>query len=248
MNIRPILHKIGMTEKEADIYLACLEHGPDTISNIARQAGYKRPTVYNIMEQLLRDGFVVLIRRNRRTLYDAERPRKLLTGIRARERELEQLMPDLEDLRNAKKEIPQVEVYESGEAVKLLYDEIYDSFNTKNEICFLTSVGDMMKNIPDALDAYVAKVTAGKGYKVRELIFNDEQGRHYVKQLKQRGVSHDVRLLSDEFPFYNDLVIYGTKVAIFSYKNRFIATKFDNREIATTLKTLFEWAWKNGRE
>lgn len=247
MNIKPILQKVGLSQKEVDIYLTCLEHGPETITNIARLSGYKRSTLYNIIEKLLRNGFIILIRRSRRTLYDVENPKKLLTSLRARERELEQLMPRLEEIRNTKKEIPNVEIYESPEAVKILYDEIYDSFNNKDEVCFLTSMRDLLKNLPEAVDAYLAKIESQANYKIRELIFNDEDGRHYVKLLKDKGVFHQIRLLSSDFLLYNDLVIYGAKVVIFSYKNRIIATRFDNQEIAITMKTLFEWAWKNAK-
>ncbi len=247
MNIKPILQKIGLSQKEVDIYLTCLEHGPETITNLARLSGYKRSTLYNMVEKLLRDGFIILIRRHKRTLYDAEKPRKLLISLRARERELEQLMPQLEEIRNTKKEITNVETYESPEAVKILYDEIYDSFNYKEEVCFLTSMRDLFKNLPEVVDAYLAKIEGQANYKIRELIFNDEDGRRYVKLLRGKDVSHQIRLLPPDFLLYNDLVICGDKVVIFSYKNRIVATKFDNKEIATTMKTLFEWAWKNAK-
>lgn len=247
MNIRPILQKVGLRSKEADIYLSCLEHGPVSITNMAKLSGYKRSTLYNIVEKLLQDGYLVLVRRNHRTLYDAERPGKLLTSLRARESELEQLIPELEAIRNAKKQIPEVQVFESQEAVTMLYDEIYDNFNNQKEFCFLTSIGDLSKNLPTSMEGYVTKVLEKKNYKIRELVFDDEAGRRHVRYLRDNGATHQIRLLPQTFPLYNDLVIYADNVVIFSFKNRIIATKFENQEISATIKTLFEWAWANGK-
>jgi sugar-specific transcriptional regulator TrmB len=246
MNIKGILNKIGLNNKEADVYISCLENGPISMTNLARLSGYKRSTLYNIIEALLREGYIVLIRRNRRTLYDAEKPKKLLTSIKARERELEQILPELEIIRNNKNEIPNIEVYESAESIKILYDEIYDKFDSGEEFCFLTSVADLERNLPEAMDSYNRKVLEKKNNKIRELVFNDEVGRKHIKYLKNSGASHQIKLLSGNFPLYNDLVIYSNVVIIFSFKNRIIATKFQNKEIAETIKTLFEAAWQNG--
>ncbi|MFA4818365.1 MAG: helix-turn-helix domain-containing protein [Patescibacteria group bacterium] len=247
MDIRNILEALGLNKKQVDIYLTCLEHGPETITNISKLSGHKRSTIYNVIEDLLRGGFLVLIRRNKHTLYDAEKPKRLLTIIRARERELEQLLPQLETIRNTKKEIPNIQILESEVSVKNLYDEVYSSFNNKDEVCFLSAVGDLFKNLPLVMDAYFAKFHNRKDYKIRELILNDEEGRRYVRLLRHKGISHPVKLLPTDFPIFNDLVIYENKVLIASFKNRVIVTLFDNPEIFLTLKTLFEWAWQNGK-
>jgi hypothetical protein len=112
---------------------------------------------------------------------------------------------------------------------------------------FLTSITDLTKGLPNALNGYIAKVLEGKDYKVRELVLNDEAGRRHVRYLQEHGATHEIRLLPQTFPLHNDLVIYGDKVAIFSFKNRVIATQFENKEIIATFKTLFEWAWQGVR-
>ncbi len=241
MDINPLLHKLGFTEKETIVYLACLEHGPETISNLARLSGLKRPTLYNLVRDLLAKGFLILIRRNKKTLYDAEKPKKLLTSIRARANELEQCLPELEAIRNKAQEEPNIQIYESSEAVKNLYDQIYDYLNTTNEVCFFTSIEDITQNLPQVLNAYFAKIR--KNHKVRELIPDNSAGKKYAKILRAKKLNHEVRLLPDQFAIFNDLVIYDNKVVIASFKKRIHAALFENQEIFLTIKALFEWAW-----
>ena len=52
------LEKIGLTEKEAAVYLALLKLGPTTALKIARETGIKRPTVYTTLDALKGRGLV----------------------------------------------------------------------------------------------------------------------------------------------------------------------------------------------
>jgi len=46
------LEKIGLSKKEAKVYLACLELSEATIGQISKKSGVKRTTVYDIVESL----------------------------------------------------------------------------------------------------------------------------------------------------------------------------------------------------
>lgn len=246
MSLTTIFEKIGLTKKESDTYLATLEYGPATITEIARLTGHKRSTLYNVTHDLLQKGIIVLTRRNSRTLYDAEKPKKLLTMLQTRQREFEGLLPKLDAIRNTKQLVPGVGVYEGEEALKSVYGEIYTSLSVKNETCFLTSIKDLQMHAPFALDEYI-RTAQGKNFKVRELILNDDQGRRYVKNLRSRNMKHPVRLLPTDFPVHNDIIVHGNRVAIFSLKNRGNVTIIDNAEVSITIRSLYEWAWGNGK-
>lgn len=57
MKIQETLEQLGMHEKKAEVYLACLELGNATAYLIAKKVGLKRPTVYDIANQLMREEF-----------------------------------------------------------------------------------------------------------------------------------------------------------------------------------------------
>ena len=48
MGIVQHLQKIGLTEREAKVYLAGLQSGPATMQQLANGAGLKRSTVYDV--------------------------------------------------------------------------------------------------------------------------------------------------------------------------------------------------------
>ncbi len=248
INIQNILEKVGLKPKEIAVYLACLEYGPIDMAELARRAGLKRPTVYNLIERLLRDNYLILIRRHRHTLYDAENPKKLLTQLRAQEKELETVLPELAKIRSQKQETPVVYMFETPESVTNIYRGLYNEINNKTESLFLTRVDDIQNTVPEILDEYVKKVTNGEKHKLREIVFDNEPGRKYAKELKRKAIKHPLRLIPTDFEIFNDLVIFPHKVFISSFKHRVTGTIFENKEIALTMKALFEWAWQNSKE
>lgn len=85
MELYQQLKQLGLEEKQAKIYLACLELGPDTAQNIAYKASIKRPTTYVILEELIKKGLISITPKQKTTLYVAENPKKILTQIKQKE-------------------------------------------------------------------------------------------------------------------------------------------------------------------
>ena len=52
------LRNIGLSEKEAIIYLASLELGPSTIQEISKKAQLKRSSVYDLISSLVERGLM----------------------------------------------------------------------------------------------------------------------------------------------------------------------------------------------
>ena len=52
------LQELGLSEKEARVYLALFELGPSVVSGLAKKAGINRSTTYVILETLAKRGLV----------------------------------------------------------------------------------------------------------------------------------------------------------------------------------------------
>ena len=101
-----VLRKTGLNEKESQIYLALLELGTASVQSIAFKAGIKRPTTYLVLDDLQAKGLVSEVPQ-KKALYTAESPERLLGDLSKKEELLKRFLPDLVALHNAKKEKPQ---------------------------------------------------------------------------------------------------------------------------------------------
>ncbi len=89
------LRKLGLKEKEVSVYLAALELGFTSVQHIAKKAQLSRPTVYEIIKELIKKGLMRELKRQgairgERTYFAAESPDNLLGLLRVQKREVEE--------------------------------------------------------------------------------------------------------------------------------------------------------------
>ncbi len=248
-NLHSTLPKLGLTENQAKVYTAALELGEASITDIARKAVLKRPTVYLLIEELELMGLISSVRKGKRTVYTAQHPNRLLEIAKSRERQIEEIMPDLLALHNAPKEKPKIQVFEGTAGIKLVYDEMYESLGKKQEALFFTDIKALQESSPTALDEYKAQLRKLKNPHIRELNYANNEGVRWSKEAAQlmKGRPHyEVRTLPTDFEFgMTDNLIFGSKLVIFSHKKDVLVIVIDSIEVAKTYRVLFEWAWRS---
>lgn len=74
----------GLKRKEAQVYLALLELGQASAQAVAQKAGLKRPTVYVILTDLMKQGLVLKALKQRRHMFIAKQPTELMTNAEER--------------------------------------------------------------------------------------------------------------------------------------------------------------------
>lgn len=84
------LRKLGLKEKEVNVYLSGLELGASTILEIAKKAKTARPTTYEILETLKEKGLFTETKREKKRYFIAQSPEKILGIFRVQKRELEE--------------------------------------------------------------------------------------------------------------------------------------------------------------
>ena len=76
------LKAYGLNEKQAKLYLTCLEFELITIQNLAEKSGIKRTTVYSLLEELEKIGIINIVKQKKKTYIKAEAPEILLENKR----------------------------------------------------------------------------------------------------------------------------------------------------------------------
>lgn len=72
------LISLGLTDKEAKIYIALYKVGQATAYEIAKEAGVKRPTVYMLIEELRKKGLALVVPHKKKQVYIAKDPREFI--------------------------------------------------------------------------------------------------------------------------------------------------------------------------
>ncbi len=248
MDILRSLERFGLDPKQSLVYLKAMELGEASMTELARATALKRPTVYLAVEQLLISGLLSSAKKGKRKVYSAVHPRRLVDMARSRVREMDEMLPELVALYSSPKEKPKIQVFEGLEGMRLLYNDLYQSLNNKEEALFFTHIGTLKEVLPEALVEYKKMLRTLKNPKIRELDFGDDAGKCWLQEMKEFYTPHfTMRLLPTDYEFGNcDNLIFGNKLVMFSLKKDVFVLVIESEEIAKTYRALFEWAWTRG--
>lgn len=255
--LKGILQKIGLADKDAEVYLACLELGTQPASVIAKKADLKRPTTYLILEGLLKRGLVSEYTGSNVKYFTAVSPEYLLNFIEkqrrelsSHQRELEQYLPQFQSLSNPYSLNPRVRFYEGVEGVHRVMDDTLTSktpilcysstdswFSREDTKSYILSYGKLrvlQKKIP--LRAIYVDTPISRKYHEKD----------YPSTIQEDGLTEFRWFDASIKELNNEMNIYDDKVAMVSIsKNELLGIIIESREIANTHRAIFETAWKS---
>jgi HTH-type transcriptional regulator, sugar sensing transcriptional regulator len=241
INIRNVLSKLGIEDKKAEIYLSCLERGGETAYFLAKKVGLKRPTAYDILYSLQKDGLVYIsIKNNKKLFYPAD-PEVLMRKIKEREKDLNEAMPLLQSMYNSPKTKPNILYFEGVEGIKQVYNDNLKALKRGDEILAYGGE-DIVKYMPKYTEHYVNE-RVKIGIIVRALYKRTKEGENYISKSKEQ--LREFRLVDPRlFDIQNEVLIYKNKVAITSFGKEMFGMIIESREIYNSQKAMFELAWR----
>lgn len=250
MDTTSTLKLVGFTPKQAAVYQLLLQRGEGSMTEVARETRLKRSTTYLVVEELQVMGFVSETLRGKRKVYSAAHPRRLADMVKFKERHIDETLPELVALYNTTKEKPKIQVFEGYEGVRLLYKELNQSLSNREEALWFSRVGAVREVMPEALIDFKKMLRQLRHPRIRELNYDDEEGRRWAEETKRlRGKHHFVRILPTDFEFgFSDHIIFQNKLVMFSLKQRIFVVVIESEELVKTYRALFECAWKQGKE
>lgn len=231
---------LGLSKQESAVYVAALGLGVASISDIAKNAGIKRPTTYYIIDDLMSKGLVIRAPRGRRTYYEAQRPQNLLLNARRQEEGLIALMPQLESIQKTARNRPNIRFFEGKSGILTIYREMFDSHQ---KMYALGSLENIMSVITPEDNAEYFNVFRSKGGKIIDLVEDSPEARKYLKADYRKGLG-PAKFLPKDFKFGTDMLIVGNKVSLISYST-LVGLIIDNEQIAQTQRQTFEFMWKH---
>lgn len=247
MVLEQTLKQLGLSDKEARVYLAILELGMDKVQTIARKAGVNRPTTYVILENLAKIGLVSQSPESKKFLFSAEPPSRLKILIKQKEAELEektktleQYIPHLEALFNLSENKPSVKYYEGKEGLKALQEYLI-SLPDKKEFWSFTPLDEVIAAFPD-FEKDIVEPREKQEYPTT-IIYTNKIGRS--EEFEKSRPLRKVRYLPyEKFPFTVSVVTSQETVQILKFTGGFAGILIENKEVAKTFKAIFDLSWE----
>lgn len=244
-----ILEKLGLSEKEAKVYLAALELTQDTVQNIAKKAGVNRPTTYFILKKLMQLGLISTLEKGKKTLFIAENPKELENLLDERVRDIERGRKELKEnmnqllaIYNAKQDKPIVKYFEGADGLEAMDRYGHNLMKKGSEMLSLGAVDKLEQYFPQRRkNAVNERVHLGITSRV---IYTRKDGK--IPDAANKSELRKARWIpEDQFPLDATISIYpqwGVKIYYLHPTNPY-GIAIESKEIALNMKTFFELAW-----
>lgn len=238
------LIRLGLSDEEARVYLACVEIGGGPVSVIARKAKAHRVSCYHTLENLEKKGFLNQFMKNSVRTFVAEAPDTFLKKAEEQVNLAKGLLPQLRSLVGSLAFTPKIRSYEGREGVERVFLE---SLNARGEILGYTNLKHVIEFFPDFFKRYTHE-RCGKKIKVRYLSPTTVPSVHVLEPFlpKQRDPNLIEILLvnRDQFLFENEVLIFNNTVGIVSLnRDELLGVLIESSTFARTMRAVFDLAW-----
>lgn len=249
MELTTLLEQFGFTEKEAKVYIVCLELGQAPVSSIARNVGENRVTTYSILKNLVAKGIAQSFVKNRSTFYTVLTPDKVLHNREGKCEYFKEKLPEFMALADKYDNKPKVQFYEGLEGLKYVYQQLIITVEEYPEpsLVFLgtTNMDPKFQNyMMGEFMTRRAKYTAT----AKVIISKNSLGHEYTESNQKRLES----LVIDDpiFELFDEIILYGEdKIFMAMYAtDELSALIITSKTLHHALKSMFNLIWKTHKK
>jgi HTH-type transcriptional regulator, sugar sensing transcriptional regulator len=245
--IKTILKNIGLTDTEINIYLAGLTYPEIGVNELEKQTGIKRTTIYHAIDTMMQKGLVSKKGTPSRLMFTMSRPENIkrhldkeITKLQDQQKDLEKIIPHLNQKIIQEKAGVKITQYEGLEGVKMVVDEALYCQSKNWDI--ISPAKNFFSEFEKKYADYYLETRGRRGIIARSLweyrlpfrALSDEE-------LKQRQPRYLPEVMHGKFK--SVFIIFDDKVAIISSLKELSAILIESQEIHNSFCAMFEGLW-----
>jgi sugar-specific transcriptional regulator TrmB len=243
MQLEQALEQLGLSEKEAKVYLSALELGSANIQMLTDKADIKRSTVNEMIKSLQAKGLILESIKGKRRIFVAAEPERLKQSIKEKEQILSQIIPELKSLNNANLVKPKITYYEGKKGLQEIYLIALEAKNKKAD--WVSPIQSVFETVGENfLNEYVEKKKK-IGYWIRSIhiVRRQVETYKYLNPKTFKETLRDVRFSPEEMDIPNTIGIWDNKVAIISTQKEGFGLIVESADYVKSMKVFYELLW-----
>lgn len=254
-----IFSKIGISNKEASVYITLLKLGGAYPSKIAEETKINRSTVYKILLDLSIKGLVNEIERKNKIYYQVESPNKLLKFAKKQVdlangqlKNINKIMPDLDGIHAMFLNKPKIFYFEGLSGILSIYED-HITTTKKYKMLAFANATELENILPKQFFAYYIKTKNKLKITTRGIITGSEKNNTFIERMYasyNKDMIPKTKIVpTGNFSFKGELTIYKeNRISIVNLnKQHLTGIIIEDEAIFNMMTMLFELSW-NGAE
>lgn len=241
MQILNELQNLGLTDKEAKVYVALLRLGNASAYAIAEESGLKRPTTYVVLDELRKKGLVNKVPRAKKQIFIPRSPEEYFASLEERLLGAKRILPQLMAFAAGKKPKPKTLFFEGLKKIKDIYSWQIKQIKGGEISGFYAHAGE---ETPELKNFFwdLAEEFRRNDIHIRGIVPEHENLKSYREVDAQYGREFKI-LPFEKYSSNISIEITENHVIFFNFHDQQI-TLIENKDIAKTMKQIFELVWE----
>ena len=200
----------GLDEKEIVVYLHLLSRVESSAYKIAKELHIPRSTIYEKLKSLEEKQIVVSSRINNVKHYTPESLNSFLTNLDEKRTVMENVIPRLKEIsKNAELQKPQVRFYIGKKGMKLVWEEILETYKySRIKELFTTSHSNIYQIFPKYFNNWTKRRVETNTYANIMLPRNDSHP-------EEEPYKRTYRFIEEKYLTESEILTFGDKTGIF---------------------------------
>jgi len=237
------LQDIGLSEKEAAIYLMLIQVDDASVIDIGKKTGINRTTVYIVLESLEKKGLISETTAGKKTHYQAEPPERLGTYVERQKvvldehsKRLVDIIPQIKSVQRETGVKPKIKLDEGKEGIISLNEDLYEN-DDEGGTAYLLYSRDLLDSVFSKEDiAKYRNVRLQKGVKTK-VLYNSSK-----MDIPSNETGERVKIDEKKYPVTCDISVYKDRVRIGILGKKLSGIFIKSQDLADTLRSLFNFA------
>lgn len=234
------LQEIGLSDKEATVYIALLQVDNDSVLDLSRKTKINRTTIYPVLDSLSKKGLINEVKIDNKVRFQAQPPERLETYVERQKVTLEEsakrlhgdIVPQLKSIQREEGERPVVKYFEGREGVISSMEELFETPITEKMQYTIYSRDIVDKLFSDAERKRFVNIRLDKDV-TSKAIYTHTRG-----DLPQGPRNVRARIDEKKYPISCDISIYQDKVKINILGEKLSGISIVSKDLAQTMKSL----------
>lgn len=235
------LINMGLTDKEARVYVALLEFEQASAYAIAEKAKIKRPTTYVILDELMKKGLATKIPNAKKRSFSAKSPEAFFKEQEIKMARSKHILPELMSLAGENERKVKVLYYEGLKGMSDAIDYGTKQMQNKELVGFYSTAH---KIPPELIKMYGDWETVLDKHKIHVRGFTPDHPSS--KEMIERDIAmgYDLHVVPYSEYSSNVSIDAGETFVRIMMNQDMQAVIIENPQVAKTLREIFEMAWK----
>lgn len=234
-----LLKTLGLHQLQAQVYVAALELGEATMQALARKSAVNRSTIYTFIDELKSCGYILETKKNKRKVYSAVHPERLVEMQKSRVGELQGILPEMLAVYNKSGPKPRVTFYEGIQGIEDVYA---DMLRDKKEILAYEDLESLLTTFAGRSTINFPQERTRRDILIRTISRDTPAAREFCK--RNRGLLRETKFIS-ALDFKTDINIYGDKVALMDLRGSPPScVLIENNHLAETMRIVWKQLWE----